>query len=84
MLQISISKYTTNRERLPKIIGDQLIGKVKDNSPWKLTDLKVVLGSNQRKVLHTSSSTTCTAVDDENIAGIVSKEIKLLVANWQH
>lgn len=54
-----------------------MIGKVKDNSAWKLTNLKVVFGSNQRKVLHTSSSTTCTDVDDENIAGIVSKEIKL-------
>lgn len=53
-----------------------MIGKVKDNSAWKLTNLKVVFGSNQRKVLHTSSSTTCTDVDDENIAGIVSKEIK--------
>ena len=59
----------TNRERLLK---------VKDNLPCKLSDLKVVLGSNQRKVLHTTSSTTCIDFDDENIAGIVPKEIKLL------
>ena len=54
------------------------MGKAKDNLPCKLTDLKVVLGSNQRKVLHTTSSTTYIDVDDENIAGIVPKEIKLL------
>ena len=68
----------TNCERLLKIFGDQLIGKIKDNSACKLTDLKVALGSNQRKVLHTTSSTTCIDMDDENIAGIVPKEIKLL------
>ena len=68
----------TNRERLLKIFGDQLVDKVKDNLACKLTDLKAVLGSNQRKVLHTTSSTTCIDVDDKNIAGIVPKEIKLL------
>ena len=54
------------------------MGKVQDNLPCKFTDLKVVLCSNQRKVLHTTSSTTCIDVDDENIARIVPKEIKLL------
>ena len=47
--------YATNRKRLLKIFGDQLIGKVKGNSACKLTGLKVVLGLNQRKVLHTTS-----------------------------
>ena len=68
----------TNRERLLETFGDQLMGMVKDNFPCKLTDLKIVLGSNQRKVLHTISSTTCIELDDENIAGIAPKEIKLL------
>ena len=61
-----------------KIFGDQLIGKVKDNSVCKLTDFKVVLGSNQRKVLHTTSLTTCIDMDDKNVVGIVPKKIKLL------
>ena len=64
-------------ERSLKIFGDQLIDKVKD-SACKLIDLKVVLVSNQIKWLHTTSSSTCIDVNDENIAGIVPKEIKLL------
>ena len=40
---------TTNRERLLKIFGDQLIGKVKNNSACKLTDLKVVLWFKPKK-----------------------------------
>ena len=55
-----------------------MIGEIKDNSACKLTDLKVALRSNQRKVLHTTSSTTCIDMDDENIVGIVPKEIRLL------
>ena len=65
-------------ERLLEIFGDQLIRKVKDNPACNLIDLKVVLGSNQRKVLHTTSSTTCIDVDDENVAGYAPKESKLL------
>ena len=42
----------TNRERSLNIFGDQLIGKVKGNSACKLTDLKLVLGSNQRRVTY--------------------------------
>ena len=66
----------TSRERSLKIFGDHLIDKVKENSPCKLTDLKVVLGSNQRKVLHTTSSTASIDVNDENIVAIVPKEIQ--------
>ena len=60
------------------MFGDQLICKVKDNSVSESTDLKVVLGSSQRKILHATSSTTCIDVDDENIAGIVPREIRRL------
>ena len=35
----------TIRERSLKLFADKLIEKVKDNSAYKLTDLKVVLGS---------------------------------------
>ena len=64
----------TNRERSLKVFGD-FISKVKENSPCKLTDLKVVLGSDQRKVLHTTTSTTFIAVTDENVVGIKAKEV---------
>ena len=67
-----------NRERSIKIFGDQLIDKVKDNSACKLTDLKVVLGSNQRKELHPTSSTTCIDVIEQDIVAIVPKEIHLV------
>ena len=63
---------TTNRERSLKVFGG-LISKVKENSACKLTDLKIVLGQGQRKVLHTTTSTTFIAVSDENVVGIKAK-----------
>ena len=47
-----IAGNATNRIRSLNIFGDQLIGKVKGNSACKLTDLKLVLGSNQRRVTY--------------------------------
>ena len=67
-----------NRERSIKIFGDQLIDKVKDKSACKLTDLKVVLGSNQWKALHPTSSTTCIDENEQDIVAIVPKEIHLV------
>lgn len=47
-----IAGNATNRIRSLNIFGDQLIGKVKGNSTCKLTDLKLVLGSNQGRVTY--------------------------------
>ena len=44
----------------------------------QITDLELVFGSNQRKGLHTTWSTTFIDVDDEILSRIVPKEIKLL------
>ena len=49
---------------------------MKENYACKLTDLKVVLGADQRKLLHTTSSTTCVDVDDEDVVKIKVKQVK--------
>ena len=48
---------------------------MKENSACKSTDLKIVLGQDQRKVLHTTTSTTFIDVSDENVVGIKAKEV---------
>lgn len=42
---------------------------------------EVVLGSNQRKELHPTSSTTCIDVNEQDIVAIVPKEIHLVDTN---
>ena len=59
----------TKRERSLKIFGD-VINSVKEGLACKLTDVRVVLGKDQRKVLHTTTSTSCTQVTDVDVVSL--------------
>ena len=49
---------------------------MKGNYACKLSDLKVVLGVDQRKVLHTTTSTICIGMSDEDVVGPETKQVK--------
>ena len=58
-----------SRSRKMKIFAS-LIDQVTQDHTYKFTDIKIVLGSQQTKALHTQASTTVTAIDDELLQSV--------------
>ena len=64
---------TTNRVRSMKVFGD-LMHVIKEHLTCKLTDMRVLLGAEQRKVLHTTTSTACVTIEDEDVVALETEK----------
>jgi len=65
----------TKSKRTLKIFNS-LIEQVKEGGAYKLTDVKVILGHDQKKILHTTTSTKCTESEDIEITSLEVTQTK--------
>lgn len=67
--------FWANVEQSLKVFGD-LMNEVKEYTLCKLTDLKVVLGSDRREMLYTTMSTKYVNINNQNVDNIKPKHVK--------